>query len=108
VDHPLTAVRAKLPAAAFRGKIVSAIADNQVVVVCGETGCGKTTQVRACVRVHACMCVRVLSLALALSLSLSLSLCLSLLRCLLACSLPSLDRTLALLGLFISLQLTPV
>ena len=44
-DHPLTAVRAKLPVAAYRDRIVSAIEGNAVVVVCGETGCGKTTQV---------------------------------------------------------------
>eukprot|EP00051_Salpingoeca_urceolata_P013946 m.176717 g.176717 ORF g.176717 m.176717 type:complete len:1482 (-) comp17950_c0_seq3:91-4536(-) len=39
------AVRQKLPAHAFRSNLLECIKDNQVVVVSGETGCGKTTQV---------------------------------------------------------------
>ncbi|KAL1202084.1 DExH-box ATP-dependent RNA helicase DExH2 [Cardamine amara subsp. amara] len=38
-------VRAKLPIASFRDTIVSAVESNQVVLIAGETGCGKTTQV---------------------------------------------------------------
>ena len=37
--------RARLPAAAMAAKVVDAVAANQVVVISGETGCGKTTQV---------------------------------------------------------------
>lgn len=35
----------RLPAAAYRERIVQTVATNPVVIVCGETGCGKTTQV---------------------------------------------------------------
>ena len=42
---PITAARARLPVASFREEIMAAIRANPVVVVCGETGCGKTTQV---------------------------------------------------------------
>ncbi|KAK9835371.1 hypothetical protein WJX81_005267 [Elliptochloris bilobata] len=41
----LAASRAALPIAAFREEILAAIDSNQVVLVAGETGCGKTTQV---------------------------------------------------------------
>ena len=37
--------RSKLPIAAFREKITAAVNDYQVVLIAGETGCGKTTQV---------------------------------------------------------------
>ncbi|XP_018648522.1 putative atp-dependent RNA helicase [Schistosoma mansoni] len=37
--------RCKLPAYQFKEDIVSTIRDNQVVIISGETGCGKTTQV---------------------------------------------------------------
>lgn len=37
--------RAKLPIAAFESTITSAVDNNQVVLIAGETGCGKTTQV---------------------------------------------------------------
>jgi hypothetical protein len=37
--------RAALPAAAYEARICAAVAQNQVVIVEGETGCGKTTQV---------------------------------------------------------------
>ncbi len=37
--------RAKLPAWSQKDVILKAIEENQVVVVCGETGCGKTTQI---------------------------------------------------------------
>ncbi|KAF9028946.1 hypothetical protein BGZ52_005814 [Haplosporangium bisporale] len=37
--------RAKLPAWGFKDTLVKAVKENSVVIVCGETGCGKTTQV---------------------------------------------------------------
>ena len=37
--------RNALPIAAFREEITAAVRDNQVVLIAGETGCGKTTQV---------------------------------------------------------------
>ncbi|VVA90212.1 unnamed protein product [Arabis nemorensis] len=37
--------RANLPIASFRDAIISAVESNQVVLIAGETGCGKTTQV---------------------------------------------------------------
>uniref|UniRef100_A0A5B7AJQ7 Putative ATP-dependent RNA helicase DHX36 n=1 Tax=Davidia involucrata TaxID=16924 RepID=A0A5B7AJQ7_DAVIN len=37
--------RSKLPIASFRDAITSTIESNQVVLISGETGCGKTTQV---------------------------------------------------------------
>lgn len=37
--------RSKLPIAAFKDVITSTVDSNQVVLICGETGCGKTTQV---------------------------------------------------------------
>jgi hypothetical protein len=38
-------IRQKLPSFSFRDIIISTVATNQVTIVCGETGCGKTTQV---------------------------------------------------------------
>ncbi|XP_021912390.1 DExH-box ATP-dependent RNA helicase DExH6-like [Carica papaya] len=40
--------RLKLPIASFKDTITSTIESNQVVLISGETGCGKTTQVRKC------------------------------------------------------------
>jgi ATP-dependent RNA helicase DHX57 len=37
--------RQKLPAHSMRSEVVSACTQNQVVLICGTTGCGKTTQV---------------------------------------------------------------
>lgn len=37
--------RSRLPIASFKDAITSTVANNQVVLICGETGCGKTTQV---------------------------------------------------------------
>ncbi|XP_076959181.1 DExH-box ATP-dependent RNA helicase DExH7, chloroplastic-like [Bidens hawaiensis] len=37
--------RAKLPIAELKGDILHLLKDNDVLVICGETGCGKTTQV---------------------------------------------------------------
>lgn len=39
--------RQRLPAWGFRNEVVRAIESHQVVIVAGETGCGKTTQARA-------------------------------------------------------------
>jgi hypothetical protein len=39
------AQRERLPSWAFREDVVAAVASSPVVVVSGETGCGKTTQV---------------------------------------------------------------
>lgn len=38
--------RATLPIAALRGEILQLLKENNVLVVCGETGSGKTTQVK--------------------------------------------------------------
>ncbi|CAG5136541.1 unnamed protein product, partial [Candidula unifasciata] len=37
--------RKKLPSYAYKDTIIEAVANNQVLVISGETGCGKTTQV---------------------------------------------------------------
>ncbi|VFQ92703.1 unnamed protein product [Cuscuta campestris] len=37
--------RSKLPIASFKDMITSSVEENQVVLISGETGCGKTTQV---------------------------------------------------------------
>ena len=42
----LAAVRAALPIASHRAAILEAVTSQQVVLIAGETGCGKTTQVR--------------------------------------------------------------
>lgn len=39
------ATRCKLPAFAKKAEIMDAIADNQIILIQGETGSGKTTQV---------------------------------------------------------------
>ncbi|TPX62526.1 hypothetical protein PhCBS80983_g00252 [Powellomyces hirtus] len=39
------AFRKNLPSYKFRSRILEALDQNQVVIVCGETGCGKSTQV---------------------------------------------------------------
>ena len=41
----LRASQASLPIADYREEIISALRDNQVVIVAGDTGCGKSTQV---------------------------------------------------------------
>ncbi|KAI7859753.1 P-loop containing nucleoside triphosphate hydrolase protein [Circinella umbellata] len=42
---PFGKVRTNLPADKFKEKVVQTVLGNQVSIVCGETGCGKTTQV---------------------------------------------------------------
>eukprot|EP00971_Amphidinium_carterae_P028813 567191-Amphidinium_carterae.1 len=44
-DKPLTTVRRALPAWDVRERIQSAVRDNPVIVIEGDTGCGKSTQV---------------------------------------------------------------
>lgn len=39
--------RAGLPIAAFQDTIAAAVASNKCVLIAGDTGCGKSTQVRA-------------------------------------------------------------
>ncbi|XP_061357647.1 DExH-box ATP-dependent RNA helicase DExH6-like isoform X2 [Gastrolobium bilobum] len=43
--EPIFTRRSKLPIASFKDVITSTVESRQVVVVCSETGCGKTTQV---------------------------------------------------------------
>ncbi|KAI8077768.1 P-loop containing nucleoside triphosphate hydrolase protein [Halteromyces radiatus] len=43
--QPFATVRSKLPADAFKTKVIQAVQKHQVTIVSGETGCGKTTQV---------------------------------------------------------------
>ena len=42
----MAAFREQLPAFDMREELLTAVRGHQVVVVSGETGCGKTTQVR--------------------------------------------------------------
>ena len=46
-------VRAGLPITGMEQEVMEALLQNDVVVLCGETGCGKTTQV--CVDTHICL-----------------------------------------------------
>ncbi|CAA7037875.1 unnamed protein product [Microthlaspi erraticum] len=41
----ISKLRSKLPITSFREAITSAVESNQVILISGETGCGKTTQV---------------------------------------------------------------
>ena len=41
----MDAIRERLPAHAFRARILDAVRANRVVVVAGATGCGKSTQI---------------------------------------------------------------
>ncbi|KAL8870659.1 MAG: hypothetical protein Q9174_003348 [Haloplaca sp. 1 TL-2023] len=43
--HRMLVQRMRLPIHGFREQILQAIDNHQVVIVCGETGCGKSTQV---------------------------------------------------------------
>ncbi|BGP39119.1 hypothetical protein JCM10449v2_003057 [Rhodotorula kratochvilovae] len=44
--------RANLPIASYRTAIMNTIEDNQCIVLCGETGCGKSTQVPSFILEH--------------------------------------------------------
>ncbi|KAB2579860.1 putative helicase [Lasiodiplodia theobromae] len=48
----MLAIRSQLPMAHFREAALSAVERNQVVILCGETGCGKSTQLPAFVLEH--------------------------------------------------------
>ncbi|GME40725.1 Helicase [Neofusicoccum parvum] len=48
----MLATRSQLPMAHFRDAALSAIERNQVVILCGETGCGKSTQLPAFILEH--------------------------------------------------------
>ncbi len=50
-QHMLTS-RMTLPIWNFKDELLDAITDNQVVIICGETGCGKSTQVPAFILEH--------------------------------------------------------
>lgn len=41
----IEAVRSELPISGMEQEVMECILENDVVVLCGETGCGKTTQV---------------------------------------------------------------
>lgn len=41
----MRAVRDRLPAASFRAQFLEALSSSRVVIISGETGCGKTTQI---------------------------------------------------------------
>ncbi|KAG6617899.1 ATP-dependent RNA helicase [Phytophthora cinnamomi] len=41
----MLAVRAKLPAGKEEAQVIQCVKNNQVVLICGATGCGKTTQI---------------------------------------------------------------
>ncbi|KAE9074349.1 DExH-box ATP-dependent RNA helicase [Phytophthora fragariae] len=41
----MLAARAKLPAGKEEGQVIQCVQNNQVVLICGATGCGKTTQI---------------------------------------------------------------
>ena len=43
----IEAVRTGLPITGMEQEVMEAVLHNDVVVLCGETGCGKTTQVSA-------------------------------------------------------------
>ena len=48
VNQELLPVRQALPIWPMRDDIISLINSNQVVLICGDTGSGKTTQVKCC------------------------------------------------------------
>jgi hypothetical protein len=48
VNQELLPFRQALPIWSRRDEIVSLINSNQVVLICGDTGSGKTTQVKCC------------------------------------------------------------
>ena len=48
----MVAPRRALPISQYQHNILNAVKDNQVVIVCGSTGCGKSTQVPAYIMEH--------------------------------------------------------
>ena len=45
IDPKMAAFQRRLPAHGMRKELLAAVSSNQVVMVSGETGCGKTAQV---------------------------------------------------------------
>lgn len=43
--EPLSEARAKLPAASYRSTLLSSLDKSRVIIISGETGCGKSTQI---------------------------------------------------------------
>ena len=43
--HKMLAARRDLPIWNFKNQLLDAVMNNQVIIICGETGCGKSTQV---------------------------------------------------------------
>lgn len=54
----MTSFREKLPAYKTKAEFLKAVADNQVLVVSGETGCGKTTQLPQFILEEEISCLR--------------------------------------------------
>ncbi len=52
----IEAVRSGLPITGMEQEVMEAVLQHDVVVLCGETGCGKTTQVGASCRLQLCFC----------------------------------------------------
>ncbi|KAI9704578.1 MAG: hypothetical protein M1820_005491 [Bogoriella megaspora] len=50
--HQMLAGRSTLPIAGFRDEALATIERNQVTIICGETGCGKSTQLPAYLLEH--------------------------------------------------------
>ena len=48
----MLAVRNNLPIASFKREILASLSQNQITIICGETGCGKSTQVPSFILEH--------------------------------------------------------
>ena len=76
--------RHSLPCYSMREEILSKIRDNQVIVLVGETGCGKTTQVTVHLYTTLCVCACV-CLSVCLCLHVCVSVCVYLYLCVCLC-----------------------
>lgn len=56
--HAMLPCRRNLPIWKFKDELLQAVNHNQVVIICGETGCGKSTQVPAFILEHELLCGR--------------------------------------------------